>query len=166
MTGFQTQVNRFPGIGVAGDFASDNPRKAMVAGDSALVATSAGVTLGRFAWANAAGVVSNAKPGSGVARLGFAAREGQPGGFLTTGLVGASMVLNGGNAIVLHEDADVLVDVTVGAATIGLKAFASTTDGSVQPGAAGATISGYVETPWSFLSAAAVGEQAIIGIGS
>ena len=165
MSTFQGSVNRFPSPGVEGDFASDNPRKAMVAGDSALVAGTGGVILGRFAWANDAGVVTNAKPGSGVARLGFAAREGQPGAFITTWMAGASMVLNQGNAITLHTDADVLARVTVANASTGQKAFASTTDGSIQPGAAGATIAGYVETPWYFLSDANVGELASIGLG-
>ena len=166
MSGFQTQVNRFPSPAVEGDFASDNPRKAMVAGDSALVAGSTGVYVGRFAWADANGVVTNAKPGSGVARLGFMAREGQPLGLIPVmSTTGATLLAQAGREVTLHTDLDAWVRVTVGAATQGQKAFASTPDGTIQPGAAGATISGYEETPWFFTSAAAVGELASIGLG-
>ena len=45
----------------------------------------------------------------------------------------------------------------------GNKVFASTTDGSVKGGAAGATVSGHVETAWTFDTAAsAAGDLAII----
>ena len=162
---FQNAVNRTPSPAVEGDFASDNPRNAMVAGDSALVTGSAGATVGRFAWADASGVVSNAKPGAGVARLGFLAREGQPLAFIQTWMAGSSLLIPAGLGVTLHTDADVWVRVTVAVATQGQKAFAKLTDGTIQPGAAGATISGFVETPWIFTSAAAIGELASIGLG-
>lgn len=163
--GFQTSVNQLPSPAVEGDFASDNPRQAMVAGDTQLMTTTGGLTLGRFAWADANGLVTNAKPGSGAARLGFAAREGQPLAFIQTWLAGASLLVPAGLGITLHTQADVWVRNTVASATVGQKAFASTTDGTVRPGAAGATIAGYVETPWFYTSAAAVGELASLSQG-
>ena len=57
------------------------------------------------------------------------------------------------------------VRVTVANASIGQKAFASNTDGTIQPGAAGASISGYTETPWFFTSAGNIGELASISQG-
>lgn len=163
--GFQNAVNTYPSPAVEGDFASDNPRQAMVAGDSQLVTKTGGATVGRFAWADGNGLVSNAKPGSGVARLGFLAREGQPLAFITTWLSGASLLIPAGQPVTLHTNADVWVRVTVANASIGQKAFASNTDGTIQPGAAGASISGYTETPWFFTSAGNIGELASISQG-
>lgn len=163
---FQTVVNQYPSPAVEGDFASDNPRKSMMAGDSALLTDSNGVYVGRFAWADDAGLVHNAKPGSGVARLGFVAREGNNvGALITAWLSGASLLVQPGQPITLHTDADVWVRVTVAAATTGEKAFASHTDGTIQPGAAGATIAGYDETPWYFTSDAPVGSLASLSLG-
>src|SRR5665213_3446208 len=51
MGNFQTQVNTQPAIGVAGDFASHNPRFSVLAGQGAFVAGTSGATIGRFAWA-------------------------------------------------------------------------------------------------------------------
>ena len=72
--GFQKQVYIEPAAAVAGDFASSNPRSTVLAGQGALVADTAGVTVGRFAWADATGKVTNA--GSGVP-TGFVHREQQ-----------------------------------------------------------------------------------------
>jgi len=47
---FQTLVNTLPGVAVAGDFASHNPRVTVNAGPGGLIAGSAGVTVGRFGW--------------------------------------------------------------------------------------------------------------------
>jgi hypothetical protein len=154
-------------MGRPGDFASNNPRKSMWAGDSELVVGAVAVTMGRFAWANDAGVVTNAQPGSGVARLGFVATDGNQGlgALITTWLAGYGYQVLPGNGITLHVDADVLVQVTVANATRGQKAFASITDSTVQPGAAGAPISGYVETPWYFVSDATIGNVAAISVG-
>lgn len=163
---FQSVVNQYPSPAVEGDFASDNPRKSLLAGDSALLTSADGVYVGRFAWADDTGLVYNAKPGAGVARLGFVAREGNSAfALLATWLSGASLLMNPGQPITLHTDADVWVRCTVAAATPGLKAFASHTDGTVQPGAAGAAIAGYDETPWFFTSDAPVGSLASLSLG-
>lgn len=49
--GFQQTVYPNPGRGVAGDFASTNPRSAMLAGEGALVAAET-LTVGNFGFAN------------------------------------------------------------------------------------------------------------------
>ena len=53
--GFQTSVGVQPAPAVAGDFASTNARWTVLAGPGGLVAGPAGVTVGRFAWLQAAG---------------------------------------------------------------------------------------------------------------
>lgn len=60
--GFQKQVNLQQAPAVAGDFASNNPRAAKVAGEGALVAGEGGVIVGRFAWV-VNGVVTNSGTG-------------------------------------------------------------------------------------------------------
>ena len=49
--GFQTTINANPARGVAGDFASTNPRSAMLAGEGGLVAAET-LTVGYFGFAN------------------------------------------------------------------------------------------------------------------
>src|SRR5271154_4821754 len=48
--GFQTQVYDQPALGIAGDFASNNPFATFDVGPGGLVAGAAGVTTGRFCW--------------------------------------------------------------------------------------------------------------------
>lgn len=163
--GFQSTVNLTPSPAVEGDFASDNPRIAMNAGPGGLVSDATnGLYVGRFAWADGSGVAHNAKPGSGVARLGFAAREGQELAFITVWLGQSSLLIPGGMPVVLHQDADVWARVTVANGTVGQKAFASNTDGTMQPAAAGATVSGYTETPWYLVTAGNIGELVKLSI--
>ena len=149
--GFQKQVYIEPAAAVAGDFASANPRSTVLAGPGALVADAAGVTVGRFAWADAAGKVTNA--GSG-APTGFVHREQQ--GVITIWLAEATMVIPGGLGVTLHNGGDFWV-ATKTVATTDQKIFASNTDGTVSTGAAGATIAGHTETNMFVGSAGAIG---------
>ncbi|WP_334166322.1 hypothetical protein [Achromobacter mucicolens] len=149
--GFQKQVYIEPAAAVAGDFASSNPRSTVLAGPGALVADTAGVTVGRFAWADAAGKVTNA--GSGVP-TGFVHREQQ--GVITIWLAEATMLIPAGLGVTLHNGGDFWV-ATKTVATIGQKIFASNTDGTVSTGAAGDTISGHTETNMFVGSAGAIG---------
>lgn len=55
---------------------------------------------------------------------------------------------------------------TAGVATVGQKIFAKLSDGSITTGAAGATISGYVETKFVVGSAGAAGELIQMGTWS
>jgi len=149
--GFQKQVYIEPAAAVAGDFASSNPRSTVLAGQGALVADTAGVTVGRFAWADATGKVTNA--GSGVP-TGFVHREQQ--GVITVFLAESTMLIPVGLGVTLHNGGDFWV-ATKTAATIGQKVFASNTDGTVSTGAAGATIAGHTETNMFVGSAGAIG---------
>jgi hypothetical protein len=167
MSGFQKQVYVQPAPAVAGDFASANPRATVLAGPGSLVAGSGGVTVGRFAWAASSGstdintgetdfynTVTNA--GSGVP-TGFVHREQQA--LITTFLAEASMVVPQGLPVVLHNAGDFwATNAGASAVTAGMKVFASTTTGQIAAAAAGATVTGYVETKWYAMSAAAAGE--------
>lgn len=149
--GFQKQVYIEPAAAVAGDFASSNPRSTVLAGPGALVADTAGVTVGRFAWADATGKVTNA--GSGVP-TGFVHREQQ--GVITIWLAEATMFIPAGLGVTLHNGGDFWV-ATKTAATLGQKIFASNTDGTVSTAAAGATVAGHTETNMFVGSAGAIG---------
>lgn len=163
--GFQTQVNLQQAAAVAGDFASANPRASVVAHEGTLVAGASGVTVARFAWATAAGLVSNTGTGKPT---GFVHRR-QGSALITTYLAEVSNLVPQGFEVTLMKTGDYWASVTVGAASIGQKAFASLTDGSIQPGNAGATISGYVETDFTITGfpvggTGAVGELAVISL--
>lgn len=161
--GFQTTVNLQQAAAVAGDFASANPRASVVGHEGTLVAGSSGVTVGLFAWATAAGLVSNAGTGKPT---GFVHRE-QGSALITTYLGEVSNLIPQGKEITLMKTGDYWATVTVAAASIGQKAFASLTTGAIQPGNAGATIAGFIETDFVITGfpvggTGAVGELVVI----
>ena len=158
--GFQTTVNLQQAPAVAGDFATANPRASFPAGEGQYVAASAGVTVGRFAWIDSStGLVSNAGTGKPD---GFIHREQQA--LISTYLAESSNVIPQGFPVTVMRTGDYFATATVGAATKGQKAFAKLTDGTVQAGAAGATISGFVETDFVITQAAALNELAVISL--
>lgn len=139
---FQTVVNVQQAPGVAGDFASSNPRASTIAVEGGFVAGAAGVTVGRFAWVQADGrTVLNS--GSGVPD-GFVHREQQA--LISTYLAEASNLIPQGFGVTLMRTGDYFMTANVNGATRGQKIFASLTDGTTRAGNAGATIAGYVET--------------------
>lgn len=156
--GFQTQVNVTPAPAVAGDFASSNPRAAVVAPESGFVAGASGVTVGRFAWIDTDGKTLN-NTGTG-APDGFIHREQQA--LISTYLAESGNLIPVGFAVTLMRTGDYYATVTVASAEKGEKAFAKLSDGTMQPGAAGAEISGFVETDFVISRPAAVGEVAVI----
>ena len=151
MAGFQNAINQYPAPGVEGGFASTNPHATFTAGEAALVAGTNGLTVGRFAWA-VDNVASNAGTG---APSGFVNRDGQAS--ITTWLGQASNLIQSGREVTLMVAGDFWARTST-AATRGQKIFASLTTGQVQTGAAGATISGYVETPFKAGSACEANE--------
>lgn len=154
---FQTQVNANIGIGVAGDFASTNPRATVLAGAGELVAGAAGLIIGRFGWLNASDPRRVDNAGSG-APAGFVAR-GNFEGTITTPFGESSMTILPGKEVTLFKSGDFFVENTgSGPNTRGQKAFASLTTGLVQFANAGATVTGYVETPWFAADVAEDGE--------
>ncbi|NWC11929.1 hypothetical protein HX776_24385 [Pseudomonas agarici] len=159
--GFQNTINQQPAPAVEGDFASANPYASVVAGDTALISGAAGVTVGRFAWATAAGVVSNVQTSG--APTGFVHRHQQA--FITAWLGASSMLIPAGVNMALMAAGDFWGRSTT-VATIGQKVFASITDGTIATGAAGATIAGFIETKFTVQAPAAVGELIKFGTWS
>lgn len=159
--GFQTQVNAQQALAVAGDFASSNPRAAVVAPEGGFVAGAAGVTVGRFAWIQSDGVtVLNTDGGSGLAPDGFVHREQQA--FITAYLGESSNLVPVGQPITLMRTGDYFATATVNSAVRGEKAFAKVADGTVQFAAAGATVAGFIETDFVCSQAAGSGELAVM----
>jgi len=154
---FQNQVNLEPALGVPGDFASNNPTANVLAGEGALVAGAAGLTVGAFGWIQSDGqTVLNVPPsGSTAAPDGYVHRELQA---LIANLYDeTTMVIPGGYMVSLFAAGDFFA-VSTTATTRGQKVFASTTTGSISTGAAGATIAGSVETPFYVATTNAAGE--------
>ena len=156
--GFQQSVQLQQAAAVAGDFASANPRSSVVSHEGTLVAGATGVTVARFAWATAAGLVSNAGSGKPT---GFVHRR-QGAALITTYLAEGSNLIPQGFEVTLMSTGDYWVDITNAAASINQKAFASLTTGQIQPGNAGATIAGFVETDF-FITGFPVGGNGAIG---
>lgn len=152
MSGFQATVNTYPAPAVAGDFASANPNASVPAGPGAFVAGASGCVVGNFGWADVNGLVTNA--GSGVP-TGFICRDTQA--LIVAWLAQSSLTVQPGYAVTLMSAGD-FWDITLTAATVGQKVFASLTDGTCKTGAAGATIAGYIETKWFVASAANANE--------
>ena len=161
--GFQTQVNLQQAPAVEGDFASSNPRASVVTGEGAFVAGTGGVTIGQFAWVQADGRTVKNSPAAGTpVPDGYIHREQQ--GLITTYLAESGMIIPEGFPVTIMRSGDYYDKATVAAATKGQKAFAKLTDGTMQAGNAGATIAGYVETPFVISVAAAVNELAVISL--
>lgn len=162
--GFQRTVNMQQAAAVAGDFASANPHSSVVAHQGAFVAGAAGVTVGRFAWANqTTGIVLNTGTGKPT---GFVHRE-QGSALITVYLAETSNVIPQGFEVTLQKTGDYWALNTVDPAVIGEKVFASLTDGTIQGAAAGATVAGYIETDFFIDSfptggTGAVGELVVI----
>lgn len=130
---FPNQVNVQPAIAVAGDFASTNPRAALLAGAGALVCGAAGVIVGRFAWATDISIDAEGAPGTvnnfgaGIPS-GFVHREQQ--GLLTAFLQEQGMTVPGGFPITLMMAGDFFV-INSGSsqALVGQYAFANFANG-------------------------------------
>ena len=157
---FQTQVEVYYGVGVVGQPASNAPIIAAAGGPVAYVAAEAGVTIGTFVFRTAAGAttLTNVAPATDSVPVGFVQSLGQAS--ITSGN-GYSMLIPGGRELSPKVAGDFWV-VSSTVATEGQKVFASVTDGSIATGAAGATVTGYVETPFYVSAGAAVGDLVII----
>jgi len=135
---FPSVVNVQPAPAVAGDFASANPRWNVLAGPGALVCGAAGVTIGRFAWVDAADARTVSNQGNGSVPDGFVHREGQA--LIVNYLAEASNLVPAGFEITLMSGGDFWVtNDGAGQALRGQKAFASFADGKVSFAAAAST---------------------------
>lgn len=147
--GFQTSVNLYNPIGIPGTFASIGPYHSVIAGAFQFVAGDAGLAIAAFAWGSLVdGKTTNAKPADTTNHsLGFVSRNSNIA-VITQWQGQSSNLIPSGLEVTLHDRGDFYA-VTKTAATVGQKIFASDTDGTIQTGAAGATVTGYTETPFS-----------------
>ncbi|MDR2075654.1 MAG: hypothetical protein LBP61_01790 [Desulfovibrio sp.] len=116
------------------------------------------VPVGAFVW-----------PGTAPGSQGKKAGTGVPLGLVERNIVYPNYdPLEDGSAVV--PDGETLTVATAGAfyavtgtaATVGQKVFAVLADGSLKTAAAGATVTGAVETEWKVITAGAAGETIII----
>lgn len=109
---FPNQVNVQPGIGVAGDFTSGNPRSFIDAGPFGLVAGTQGVAVGRFVWLSYATADADGAPAS-VNNFGFGAPSGlihrEQQALITQYLGEATMVVPAGFEVSVMNGGDLLV---------------------------------------------------------
>lgn len=108
--GFQTKMNNDLPLGVAGDFASANPRFSMLAGEGQLKSGADGVTAGLFAWADEKGLVSNKKTAGAL--IGFVHRNNQA--LIAQYGAEATMHVPAGREITLMTGGDYLVELEAG----------------------------------------------------
>lgn len=134
---FQQDINRDLPRGVAGDFASTNPRQNMVAGESALVAGEP-ITVGQFAFADLDTGKVYAEKDTGY-RVGFVHRNNQA--IVPLGQ-SASMVIPAGREVALFTSGDFYV-MAPGTVAVGDTVYALDADGSVQAAATDATDTGF-----------------------
>ena len=134
MSGFPQQVQTQPAIAVAGDFASANPRFAVIAGQGAFAAGSA-LYVGRFAWADP--YTDSILNSYGVGPVtGFVGRNQQ--GLITQYLAESSMQVLVGTQCFAYSGGDfwVVNDGTT-PAQLGMKAYANYLTGKVSFGPTG-----------------------------
>lgn len=161
---FQQSVGMYRGVGQVGHPASTSPIIAAAGGPGAFKATSAGVTIATFVFRDATDptIVTNVAPSATTKPVGFIQNLGQA--IIGYGLSN-SMLIRGGAEISPKVGGDFWAKSST-AATEGQKVFASVTDGTIATGAAGATVTGYVETDWYVSHGAAVGNLIIISTWS
>lgn len=154
MAGFQKAVTIQPTYAVEGDFASSNPYATLLnSPEDGLSAGTGGAVVGRFGWVNQINqTVSNA---GATAPDGFISRNYNA--LINTLSAESSMTIPAGRTLALHSKGDFWAK-TKTVATVGQKVFASTTTGEVSTGAAGASVSGHVETAFVVATAAGVNE--------
>lgn len=134
---FQVDLNRDIPRGVAGDFASTNPRQSMLAGEGSLVAGEA-ITVGQFAYADLTDGKVYSALDTGL-RIGFVHRNNQA--MVNPGQA-ASMTIGAGKEVTLFTSGDFYV-VAPATVAVGGTVYALDADGTVQAAAADATDTGF-----------------------
>lgn len=152
---FATSVELYPAPAVQGDRANQNPT--IYTAHNFL--TAAPTTVGQFVWRDSTlpAVACNVT-GSG-APLGIVERTHENAAEAFN--FDASLAIPAKNNVSVIEKGQVWVvaDTTV---TVGMKAFATLADGTIQFAAAGATVTGAVETAWTAVTAGAADDLVIV----
>jgi hypothetical protein len=142
---FQTAVNLQPAPGQSGDFASANPWTSVLAGPGGLVADTAGVTVGRFAWVDRATMSKVSNTGAG-APDGFVGRQNNMA-LITAFLAETGNIVGGGREVTIYNEGDFwCLNSGSNMAVPGQKVYANNSDGRVTFGATGSPPSGAVGT--------------------
>ena len=160
MSGFQSFTNQLQAPGVAGDFASTNPRASVLSsqnyGQTGFVAGPNGAVVGFFGWLDSTGrLVSNS--GNGLPN-GIIGRGGMPA-LITTYLTAFGMTIPAGFAVPLYDAGDFwVVNNGTTIATRGMKAYANNSTGAITFAATGSPTTGATGT--SSTIAASTGSSA------
>ena len=152
MADFQKTVALYPGIGVPGAFASINP---IVSAPMGYIA-GANVPIGGFCWEDPDNEGQVLASGEG-APLGFVCREMV---YPYCGTDAIDYVPKGENVSV-QKRGDFYVKPTANV-TKGQKVFASLSNGTVKGASAGASVDGYIETDYEFVTSASANGTAKI----
>ncbi|MBX9593936.1 MAG: hypothetical protein K2X46_06210 [Roseomonas sp.] len=154
---FQTSVNTYFPVGVAGDYASANIYATLLAGEAALVAGADGLTVGNFAWMDSTLTVAN-HTGTG-APDGFVGRQ-QGEAFITVYLAESSNLIGAGQPVTLYDGGDFWIKPST-AGVRGQKVYAVYGTGAVataatgSPPVSGASVTGSIAT--TVLTVTAIG---------
>jgi len=175
MPDFPNQVNSVQAPAVAGDFASSNPRKTILAGEGGLISGTgvingvsvSGAVVGRFCWTTYQSIDNDNAPAT-LNTFGLGLPAGlvsrKQVGLITQYLATAVQYLQSGFQISGWNDVDMwVVNAGTTAAQVGQKAFAAFADGSASFAAAGATPSGGSGSASSVAAATASANGTIIG---
>jgi hypothetical protein len=149
MVARQQVTNTQPGIGVAGDFASVNPRYTLLEGAGGAVAGPEGVTIGNFCWAvtpqDADGAPATINSFGQGAVAGFVGREQQ--GLMTQYLQEAGMLIPAGFMVTVYTSGDFFAtNAGASPAIPGQKAYANFATGQVTFAATGTPTAGGTST--------------------
>jgi hypothetical protein len=138
---FQTVMNQTQGPGVAGDFASTNPRHSAISVPGGFVAGANGLTVGLFAWADSTTGTILSNSGSGLPTC-FVHRDmqamipmylGEYGMTISAGM-GVGDQFDGGDFFCKNSGST--------STTIGMKAYANYANGTVSFAASGSPPAG------------------------
>ena len=156
MSGFQTFTNALQAPGIAGDFASTNPRASILTtqnyGQTGFVAGAAGVLIGFFGWLDSTGRIIN-NFGSGAPN-GIIGRAGM-NGLITQYLLASGMGIPPGMAVGNFYDSGDYWVVNNGTtiAQRGMKAYANVLTGAISFAATGNPTSGAVSAATATIAA-------------
>lgn len=159
---FQTDVKVYPAQGRPGQPASTNPIIAAGGGDMTFRAGSNGVKVATFVWRDATDPTLVNNTGTGL-----------PVGFVQNVLTatitdindGVSLDIMAGREVSPIAQGDFWAEATTDA-VVGQKVFAVLADGTLVTGAAGATVTGAVETDWTVIKTGLAGDTFIMSTWS
>lgn len=157
---FQTGVNVYVGVGAEAQPASTSPIIAAAGGPESFRAGEDGVTIGTFVFREAVDsvVVTNVAPAADSTPVGFIQNVHQA---TIYPFQNGSMLIAAGREVAPKVGGDFWAKSTT-VATQGQKVFASLTNGKLATGAAGANVTGFVETGFWVAHGAAIGDLIII----